>query len=67
MTDPKLFQLTDEDKAHYNKLIENIDLKRRNEIINVIGPKIMSMMDEGTLNAIEVNLLNEISDLLGIM
>ena len=67
MTDPKLFQLTDEDKAHYNKLIENIDLKRRNEIIKVIGPKIMSMMDEGTLNAIEVNLLNEISDLLGIM
>ena len=61
MTDPKLFQLTDEDKAHYNKLIENIDLKRRNEIIKVIGPKIMSMMDEGTLNAIEVNLLNEIS------
>ena len=67
MTDPKLFQLTDEDKAHYNKLIENIDLKSKNEILRVIGPKIMSMMDEGTLNAIEVNLLNEISDLLGIM
>ena len=67
MTDPKLFQLTDEDKAHYNKLIENIDLKSKNEILRVIGPKIMSMMDEGKLNAVEVNLLNEISDLLGIM
>ena len=67
MTDPKLFQLTDEDKAHYNKLIENIDLKSKNELLRVIGPKIMSMMDEGNLNAVEVNLLNEISDLLGIM
>jgi len=67
MTDPKLFKLTDEDKANYNELIEKIDLKRKNEILDIIGPKIISMMEEGDLNAVEVNLLNEISDLLGIM
>ena len=67
MTDPNLFQLTEEDKAHYNKLIKKIDLTSRNEIVQIIGPKIVSMMDDGALNAIEVNLINDVSDLLGIL
>ena len=47
MTDPNLFQLTEEDKAHYNELIKKIDLTSRNEIVQIIGPKIVSMMDDG--------------------
>ena len=47
MTDPNLFQLTEEDKAHYNELINKIDLTSRNEIVQIIGPKINSMMDDG--------------------
>ena len=67
MTDPKLFQLTGKDKDHYNELIEKIDIKSKNDIIQIIGPKIMSMMETGSLNDLEINLINEISDLLGIM
>ena len=67
MTDPNLFQLTEEDKAHYNELINKIDLTSRNEIVQIIGPKIDSMMDDGDLNVIEVNLINDVSDLLGIL
>ena len=59
MTDPNLFQLTEEDKAHYNELINKIDLTSRNEIVQIIGPKIDSMMDDGDLNVIEVNLIND--------
>ena len=67
MTDPNLFQLTEEDKAHYNELIKKIDLTSRNEIVQIFGPKIVSMMDDGALNAIEGNLINDVSDLLGIL
>ena len=32
MTDPKLFQLTDEDKAHYQEMIKRIDPGHQNSV-----------------------------------
>ena len=67
MTDPKLFQLTPEDKSHYRTLIQKVDVSRKNVITGILGPKIESMMKQGDLNSVEINLINEIATLMGIL
>ena len=67
MTDPKLFQLTPEDKSHYRTLIQKVDVSRKNVITGILGPKIESMMKQGNLNSVEINLINEIATLMCIL
>ncbi|HIA94796.1 MAG TPA: DUF1232 domain-containing protein [Candidatus Marinimicrobia bacterium] len=67
MTDPKLFQLTEEDKAHYMDLIEKIDTVHSRAITRVLGRKISGMLDEGRLNSVEVALIDDIAKLMGIL
>ena len=67
MTDPKLFQLTPEDKSHYRTLIQKVDVSRKNVITGILGPKIEPMMKQGNLNSVEINLINEIATLMGIL
>jgi hypothetical protein len=67
MTDPKLFQLTEEDKAHYMDLIEKIDTVHSRAITRVLGRKISGMLDEGRLNSVEVALIDNIAKLMGIL
>ncbi|MBT3945886.1 MAG: DUF1232 domain-containing protein [Candidatus Marinimicrobia bacterium] len=67
MSDPKLFQLTDEDKSHYREIIEKIDPAHSLSITRVIGSKISGMLDEGNLNSVEVALIDDITILMGIL
>ena len=67
MTDPKLFQLTDEDKAHYQEMIKQIDPGHQNSIIKILGIKIQTMLDEGHLNSVEVELIEDVARLAEIL
>ena len=67
MTDPKLFQLTDEDKVHYQELIKRIDPVHQNSIIKILGIKIQTMLDEGHLNSVEVELIEDVARLAEIL
>ena len=39
MSDIKLFQITEEDKDHYKKIIHKIDVNNKEIIIKVLGKK----------------------------
>jgi hypothetical protein len=67
MTDPKIFQLTDEDKIHYQEMIKQIDTRHQNSIIKVLGIKIQNMLDEGHLNSVEVELIEDVARLVNIL
>ena len=67
MNDPKLFQLTDEDKTHYQEMIKQIDTGHQNSIIKVLGIKIQTMLDEGHLNSVEVELIEDLEGLVMLM
>ena len=67
MTDPKLFQLTDEDKTHYQEMINQIDTSHQKSIIKVLGIKIQTMLDEGHLNSVEVELIEDVARLVEIL
>jgi len=67
MSDPKLFKLTDDDKAHYLEIIESIDLNRAQSITAILGAKIKAMISDGKLNAIEAELIDDIAELMGIL
>ena len=62
----KLFQLTEEDKAQYQKLIDSIDLDSSNEVIRALNAKLDKLIDSGSLNDIEVDLIKNVSVLLSI-
>lgn len=67
MSDPKLFKLTDEDKAHYLEIIESIDPNNTRTIVSVIGTKIKAMISDGKLNSVEAELIDDIAELMGIL
>ena len=62
----KIFQLTEEDKSHYNSLIEKIDLSTSDSIIAKLAPKIDSLISAGSLNSIELDLIENVSALVAI-
>ena len=57
----KIFQLTEEDKSHYSSLIEKIDLSTSDSIIDKLVPKIDSLVSTGSLNSIELDLIENVS------
>jgi len=67
MNDPKLFKITEEDKAHYHELIEKIDIENKGSIIKFLGLKIQNMLDEGKLNSVEVELIEDMTKLVEIL
>jgi len=67
MTDPKLFQLTEKDKAKYLELIDKIDTDHSRAVTKVIGKKISTMLDDGKLNSVKVALIDDISMLLKVL
>jgi len=62
----KLFQLTEEDKAQYQKLIDNIDLNSSNQVIGTLNTKLDKLIASGQLNDIEVDLIKNVSVLVSI-
>ena len=67
MNDPKLFQLTDEDKLRYLELIKKINLTQKYIIMNVLGIKIQNILDDGKVNAIEAELIGDMAQLVEIL
>ena len=61
MNDPKLFQITDEDKVHYHDLIEQVDIDNKDSIIKLLGLKIQDMLDGGDLNSLETELIKNMA------
>ena len=62
----KIFELTDEDKAKYQLMIDKIDLSKSSEIINTLNSKLDSLIDSKKLNSIETDLIKNVSVLLNI-
>ena len=67
MTDVKLFQITEEDKDHYKKIIQEIDLDNKEIIIKVLGEKIQKILNHGSLNKAEVILIKDMGKLSRIL
>lgn len=62
----KLFQLTEEDKVLYQKLIDDIDLNSSDEVIKTLNVKLDKLIESGKLNDIEVDLIKNVSVLVSI-
>tara|TARA_X000000368_G_scaffold11747_1_gene9447 strand:- start:74 stop:460 length:387 start_codon:yes stop_codon:yes gene_type:complete len=62
----KIFELTDEDKAKYQLMIDKIDLSESSEIINTLNSKLDNLIDLKKLNSIETDLIKNVSVLLNI-
>ena len=67
MTDPKLLQLTPEDKSDYLEKIKKVDVNQKNIILQIVRPKIESMVKERNLNSVEIILIDDIAKLIGIL
>ena len=62
----KIFELTDEDKAKYQSMIDKIDLSKSSEVIDTLNSKLNSLTDSKKLNSIETDLIKNVSVLLNI-
>ena len=62
----KIFELTDEDKAKYQLMIDKIDLSKSSETINTLNSKLDNLIDLKKLNSIETDLIKNVSILLNI-
>ena len=67
MNDIKLFQITKEDKDHYKKIINQIDINYKDVIIKVLEEKIQIMFDDGILNKVEIELIESMIKLVNIL
>ena len=67
MADTKLLQLTAEDKAHYRELIKKIDINQKGRIVNFLLSKLDSLVEGGDLNKIEIDLIDDVSWLMGTL
>ena len=67
MNDPKIFQLTEQDKLRYLKLIKKINLKQKYTIMNILGQKIQNILDDGSVNSIEAILIGDMAELVEIL
>ncbi|SVC52245.1 uncharacterized protein METZ01_LOCUS305099 [marine metagenome] len=61
-----LFQLTEEDKDQYRKLIDKIDLDSSDDIISMLSPKLDRLVASDGLNDIEIDLIKNVSVLVSI-
>ena len=61
-----LFQLTEEDKDQYRKLIDKIDLDSSDDIISMLSPKLDRLVASDGLNDIEIDLIKNVSVLESI-
>ena len=67
MNDLKLFQITKEDKDHYKKVIQKIDVNNMEIIIKVLGEKIQKIINHGNLNKAGVILIEDMGKLSRIL
>ena len=67
MNDLKLFQITEQDKAHYQKIIQQIDVDNKEIIIKILGEKVQEIINHGDLNRVELILIEDMGKLTSIL
>ena len=67
MNDLKLFQITEQDKAHYQKIIQQIDVDNKEIIIKFLGEKVQEIINHGDLNRAELMLIEDMGKLTSIL
>ncbi len=67
MNDLKLFQITEQDRAHYQKIIRKIDVNNKDIIIKFLGEKIQEIINHGDLNRAELKLIEDMGKLTRIL
>jgi|TARA_Y100000294_G_C8458172_1_gene297467 uncharacterized membrane protein YkvA (DUF1232 family) len=61
------FSLTKEDKLKYLDQIKNFDLSRKKELMNTVPQKLNSFLQKGSLNSIQVQLVNDLIHLYKLL
>ena len=67
MTDPNKFKLTNTDKLRYLEMIEKINVDQKFVIMNILGSKIQSILDDSEINTIEAELIEDMAQLVEIL
>ena len=66
-TQENTFTLTQEDKLVYLDQIHNFDLSRKNELMKSVPEKLQTLLQNGTLNSIQVQLINDLVHLFKLL
>ena len=61
------FTLTQEDKLNYLDQIHKFDLSRKNELMKSVPEKLQTLLQNGTLNSIQVQLINDLVHLFKLL
>ena len=67
MNDLKLFQITEQDKTNYQKIIQQIDVDNKEIIIKILGEKVQEIINHGDLNRAELILIEDMGKLSSIL
>ena len=66
-TQENTFSLTQEDKLKYLDQIHKFDLSRKNELMKSVPEKLQTLLQNGTLNSIQVQLINDLVHLFKLL
>jgi len=66
-TQENTFTLTQEDKLNYLDQIHKFDLSRKNELMKSVPEKLQTLLQNGTLNSIQVQLINDLVHLFKLL
>ena len=61
------FTLTQEDKLNYLDQIHKFDLSRKKELMKSVPEKLQTLLQNGTLNSIQVQLINDLVHLFKLL
>ena len=61
------FTLTQEDKLNYLDQIHKFDLSRKKELMKSVPKKLQTLLQNGTLNSIQVQLINDLVHLFKLL
>ena len=62
-----IFTLTQEDKLKYLDQIHKFDLSRKEELFKSVPKKLNTLLQNGTLNSIQVQLINDLVQLFKLL
>ena len=66
-TQENTFTLTQEDKLNYLDQINKFDLSKKKELMKSVPEKLQTLLQNGTLNSIQVQLINDLVQLFKLL
>ena len=66
-TQGNTFTLTQEDKLNYLDQINKFDLSKKKELMKSVPEKLQTLLQNGTLNSIQVQLINDLVHLFKLL